>query len=115
MPLVVRTPAATPSGFDDRRHLRLPVCLETAICSSSVRRLTADLVDISVTGCRIDTPIYVLPGCHLTVTVPGLAPLGATVRWCDRHAIGLEFQRSLDPRVVDHVAALSRSLADHSG
>lgn len=92
--------------------MRLPVRLETTICSSAVRRISADLVDISITGGRLATPNYLPAGCHLTLTIPTLAPLGATVRWCGDMELGLEFARALHPLVVDRVVRLGREPRD---
>lgn len=93
---------------DTRGHLRVEVSLETSICSSAVRRLKAQLVDISASGCRVFTPIYLTDDCHLTVQIAGFEPFGAKVRWCRNSALGLEFARPLHPSVVEHVARLGR-------
>jgi hypothetical protein len=96
---------------DTRGHLRVDVSLETSICSSAVRRVSAELVDISATGCRVATPIYLIDDCHLSVTIPGFSPFGAKVRWCRNSALGLEFTRPLHPSVVDHVARMGKRVS----
>jgi hypothetical protein len=62
---------------DGRGALRIPVRLQSTICSSAVRKVAADLVDLSTGGCRIATGLYMADGAHLTVTIPTLEPVGA--------------------------------------
>lgn len=90
---------------NNRRHLRLKVSLEGHISSSKVGRLGARLSDLSITGCRVESPIFVIVGSYLTVTITGLAPAGATVCWCDNKTIGLRFNRPFDARVLDRLAS----------
>jgi hypothetical protein len=90
---------------NQRRHLRLPVTLSGYISSSKVGRMKAVLTDLSVSGCRVDSPLFVIVGSHLTVTIPSLAAIGCAVCWCDNKTIGLSFNRPLDARVIDRLAA----------
>lgn len=62
------------------------------------------LSDLSVEGCRVASAVAVLPGCTLTLTLPGVAVLNGTVRWCNDGALGLEFAHPLEPALVQAIA-----------
>lgn len=94
---------------DGRGALRIPVRLQSTICSSAVRKVAADLVDLSTGGCRIATGLYMADGAHLTVTIPTLEQVGARVRWCHHLGLGVEFLRPLHPLVVQRLAGMSVS------
>ena len=82
-------------------HVSLAVHLEDP---AGARPFAGMLSDLSVEGCRVASAIAVLPGCALTLTVPGLEPLAATARWCADGVIGLEFSQPLDPALVERIA-----------
>ncbi|KQR87830.1 PilZ domain-containing protein [Sphingomonas sp. Leaf343] len=92
---------------DGRGALRIPVRLKSTICSSAVRKVKADLVDLSTGGCRLATGLYMSDGAHLTLAIPTLEPVGARVRWCHHLGMGLEFLRPLHPLIVQRLAGLS--------
>ncbi len=94
---------------DGRGALRILVRLQSTICSSAVRKVAADLVDLSTGGCRIATGLYMADGAHLTVTIPTLEPVGARVQWCHHLGLDVEFLRPLHPLVVQRLAGMSVS------
>lgn len=83
--------------MDQRLHPRFPVRFQSAF--SSVNRVGGEgsVVDLSLRGCGIVSPIAAHPGTtlELRIHVPGRdAPLTiqqAVVRWCRDGRIGLEF------------------------
>lgn len=50
------------------------------------------LLDVSMHGCRIETPIYLLPGLKLKVSVGKLGALPGEVRWCNNDRAGIRFK-----------------------
>lgn len=69
-----------------------------------MRKHCAELVDLSVAGCRVRSPFAILPGRALVIRIADLSPLLAVVRWCTASEVGLEFTRALDPRVVERIS-----------
>lgn len=88
--------------MDQRRHPRFPVGFHSSF--SSVNRVTGDgiIVDLSLRGCGILSPIDILPGTtlELRIATPShedpLTVGQAVVRWCRAGRVGLEFL-SLQP------------------
>ena len=64
--------------------------------------------DLSVTGFKCDTGHPLNPGARVWVTLAGLAPLEAEVRWRDGFYYGFSFVRPLYPAVLDHIAKQMR-------
>ena len=59
--------------------------------------------DLSATGFRCDTSHQLNPGVRVWVTLAGLAPLEAEVKWRDGFYYGFAFARPLYPAVFDHI------------
>lgn len=51
--------------------------------------------DISQGGIKVDTPTALIPDADVVVTLPGLAPLAAVVRWATRSSAGISFNTPL--------------------
>jgi hypothetical protein len=83
-------------------HVSLAVHVEDA--AGTALPFEGTLSDLSVEGCRIASAVAVLPGCGLTLTLPGIAVLNGTVRWCSDGAIGLEFGHPLEATLVQAIA-----------
>jgi hypothetical protein len=83
-------------------HVSLAVHLEDR--DSVAQPFEGTLSDLSVEGCRITSAVAVLPGCTLTLRLPGVAVLTGEVRWCSDGALGLEFTHPLDPALVEGIA-----------
>jgi hypothetical protein len=90
---------------DPRRAFRLTVEIEVKLSGSNVGRQTAELRDLSVTGCRIACVSNYPVGTTVIITIPGLAPIGAQVRWSDVAFCGLRFNAPMHPLVVERVVA----------
>ena len=63
----------------------------------------ARLTDMSVTGFRIGWMPKACAGNSVTIRLPTMAPLQATVRWKDGNAIGCQFNRALSVYVFEHL------------
>ena len=110
--LTRRRGKALTTAPDARSALRLAVEIEVKLSGSSVGRQTAELRDISVTGCRVACVSNYPVGATVIVTIPGLAPIGAQVRWSDVAFCGLRFNAPIHPLVADRVVAMARVAGD---
>lgn len=90
-----------------RRVMRFPVTLEASLRSSAVGNLKVQITDISENGCQCRKLTRLIVGAHLTLVMPNMAPLGATVVWVDSESVGLKFNAKMHASVVEHIAALS--------
>jgi hypothetical protein len=88
---------------DARSGLRLEVEIDVTLSGSSVGRQKVELRDISVSGCRIACVSNYPVGTTVIVNLPGLAPIGAQVRWSDIAFCGLRFNAPIHPLVVERV------------
>jgi len=61
---------------------------------------SAELCDISTAGARVRTQRVVTPGPSVLLTLPGLPPLKAYVRWVADHEIGLSFEAPIPIQVI---------------
>lgn len=77
-----------PAQRTDRRH----VSLEASITRQGGKVVEVRLLDLSRDGCGIETPVELMPGEPLTLSVSGHGSLPTLVRWYkDGHA-GLHFE-----------------------
>jgi len=86
--------------MEDRRATpRFRVQLRTTVSSSTQPEGTGLMLDLSRGGCRLESPLLILPGLslELRIYVPGLEwPLmidGADVQWVSEETAGLAFVR----------------------
>ena len=63
----------------------------------------ARLSDVSATGFRIGWMPRAGEGNEVTIRLPGIEPLRATVRWKNGNAIGCQFARPLSIYVFEHL------------
>ena len=96
------------SLHEGRAQLRIPVVLESAISVVRSGRRKVALTDLSTAGCKVDAPYGWKEGQHVTITLPTLAPIGATVRWSTAEAMGLAFDRAIHTSVIQHIIDSSR-------
>lgn len=74
----------------------------------SVRRIEAELRDLSDGGCRIVSPEAFAVGDQVVLTIDGLEPWPAAVAWRGEGCIGLAFHRTLDHAIAEHYARAFR-------
>jgi len=101
--------ARTGFGPDARNGLRLSVELEATLSGSRVGRQSVELWDISLSGCRIACVSNYPVETPVIITIPGLSPIGAQVRWSDLAFCGLRFNAPLHPFTVERIAAHARA------
>ena len=86
--------------MEDRRATpRFPVQFRTTVLGPTEPEGTGLILDLSRGGCRLESPLLILPGLslELRISVPGLEwPLmidGADVQWVSEETAGLAFVR----------------------
>lgn len=88
-----RTLAATPegTGHEARRESRRPVTLPGFAALDDGSRFEITVADLSYDGCRIETPIGLIAGTRLELSVIRLGALTSWVRWYANGQAGLCF------------------------
>ena len=88
-----------PKIEEQRAEPRIAVHLQALVSGSVESEGTGILLDLSPRGCRIESPLLMLPGLslELRIAVPGLEWAlmidGADVQWADEDRAGLGFVR----------------------
>lgn len=101
--MVSRTALQSAWKQDERAAVRLDVRMKARLREPLSTRFDVDVLDISVTGCRVETSAILKPGSRIFITVPGIVPLEAVVAWRDRFRYGCAFYRPLHHAVLDHI------------
>jgi hypothetical protein len=84
---------------DQRTAPRVGVQLRAMVSGSVESEGTGTILDLSASGCRLESPVLMLPGLslELRIAVPGLEWAltidGADVQWADEETAGLAFVR----------------------
>ena len=94
--------------IDERRAVRQHLGLPIAISSIHSRPLSAHMVDISSTGCRIEGPVGFVIGSLATVEVKDFTKFDGWVVWQRPGELGIEFAHELPEPIVSHLAAFVR-------
>ncbi len=112
-----------PKVKEQRTELRVAVQFQVMVSGSVESEGTGVLLDLSQCGCRLESPLLMLPGLslELRIAVPGLEWAlmidGADVQWVDEDRAGLAFVRIRETerqRLHDVVAAWLAKKADTS-
>lgn len=93
-------------GVDRRDAMRWPVSIAATVKESRLCFQNVAMVEISRTGCRLETGFLLPPGMETIIRLPGFKALNATVVWSDRAAAGLRFAAPLHLGVVNHLMSL---------
>jgi hypothetical protein len=84
--------------MEQRKSLRFPVKFRSSFSSIGMVGGEGSIVDLSIRGCRIESPIDVQPGASLDIRIKAVAnepPIhvqAAIVRWSRGGEFGLEFE-----------------------
>jgi hypothetical protein len=84
--------------MEQRKNLRFPVQFRSSFSSIGMVGGEGSIVDLSIRGCRIESPIDVHPGASLDVRIkvvedePPIHIQAAIVRWIRGGEFGLEFE-----------------------
>ncbi len=90
---------------DGRRAMRLDVKIKAGLREAGSFKFEVQVIDISVTGFRIETSFNMETGSRVFLNLPGLEGKEANVMWRDGFVYGCAFTTSLHPAVLDHVVA----------
>ena len=104
---------ATPTeGRDERRRKHRPAAenLTGKVRRTSGMRDDVRLLDLTPGGCRIAQAGY-RAGEKLWISIGGLNPIVAEVRWTSQDSAGLQFESPLYPAIAEHLltAQVSRT------
>jgi len=98
------SPAYPTHPHASRRSERLGLHAKVQYRRSTVRMAGVTL-DLSCHGVRLAAIERMRIGEVLWITLPGLQPRRAVVKWVDRFDVGCEFDEALHPAVFDRIAA----------
>lgn len=96
----------TAESRDGRRATRTLVGITAKLRERGRSTMEVGVLDISTTGFRIETLFRVQSGHFVWLSIPGLVPLEAVVRWSSKSEHGCEFLQPLHPAVVGHLRKL---------
>jgi len=84
--------------MEQRKNIRFPVQFRSSFSSIAMVGGEGSLVDLSLRGCRIESPTDVQPGVSLELRItaielqPPIQIQAAIVRWSRGRQFGLEFE-----------------------
>jgi hypothetical protein len=90
----------------DRKMVRM-----TAGYRGGSDRTNVDVIDLSPTGVKIESHLYLQPDSMIWLKLPGLEASQARIAWVRRHQAGCEFVRPLHPAVFERVVAACQAAA----
>lgn len=89
-----------------RRSPRAPVSFDAAVGPDGLSRTLCKVVDLSLHGARLQTYSALKRGSTIWLTLPGLGPVAADVKWAGDFVAGCEFRKPLDQAAFDALAKL---------
>lgn len=89
--------------FNHRRYERGDVHIVAQIREQGYGHHQAKVADLSRSGCRVITPMYLSPDRALFITLPGFSPLEARIAWHVRDEYGCEFVTQLHEAIYEHI------------
>jgi PilZ domain len=98
------------TGVEYRRFTRGDVDITIDVRESAGGRHKAQMVDLSLSGCRIFSVTYLSEDRRIFITLPGFGPLEAEVVWRIKDEYGCSFINGLHPAIYDHIVAKVPSL-----
>ena len=84
--------------MEQRKNLRFHAQFRSSFSSTAMVGGEGSLLDLSVRGCRIESPTNVQPGASLEIRIesiegePSIQIQAAIVRWSRERQFGLEFE-----------------------
>lgn len=88
----------------DRRYaIRINVHIDAEVTGSSRQKLLVTLVNLSISGCRIQTDQAISVPGQLTILLDGLPPITAVAQWREGDLIGCEFNEKLSVGQCNHI------------
>lgn len=106
MPAASSAKSANPR--DERGTVRLDVRMKGSLREHGHSSFSVDVVDLSASGCRLDTSCLIEPGTRVWLKFPRLGALVTTVMWRDGFRYGCSFDQPLHMAVFDHIVKRHR-------
>ncbi len=97
-------PAISTIPRDERVAVRLDVRMKGSLREHGHSSFQVDVIDLSATGCQLDTSCLLEGGTRVWLKFPRLAALATTVMWRDGYRYGCAFDQPLHIAVFDHIA-----------
>jgi type VI protein secretion system component VasA len=97
--------------FNLRRYDRGDVRIPCDVREKGFGHHKAMIADLSRSGCKIITPMYLNPEKALFITLPGFSPLEARIARKKNEEYGCEFVNQLHEAIYDHILRTHPSLA----
>ncbi len=94
-----------PSPDDVRGAERRPVGIRAQLRESGSTRLDVLVLDLSISGFRVESIYGIAVGARVFLTIPTFAPLEALVVWRRQTGYGCWFVHPLHPAVFDTICA----------
>ena len=82
---------------------RRKVSIEASIRGQGHVRFDVDVLDLSISGFRIETSFTLNVGTRLWLTIPGFQGLESIIIWHEGFTYGCAFAIPLHPAVCDHL------------
>jgi hypothetical protein len=92
------------STNEARRTERYDLMFQASLRETGSTRFNIVIKDLSVTGFRCETSFNLKVGKTVWLTIPGLGPLEAEVKWKEKFLFGCSFISPLHTAVLDHIA-----------
>ena len=96
------------TGCDWRSAPRRPIGARAAMTLGDGGQMEVEVTDLSTDGCRLLAAPGLAHATALTITLPFLASIAATVRWSNADATGVRFNRPIHPTLVAMLAGIRR-------
>ena len=104
-------PGVSDDIFNSRRYDRGDVRILADVREKGFGHHKAVVEDLSCSGCRLNTPMYLNPDRTLYITIPGFSALEARIAWRRNDEYGCHFVNPLHEAIFDHIVAKHPSLA----
>ena len=98
-----RTGAAFDTSPERRITERKPISAQAAIRWPD-GKLSVQILDLSISGCRIQMDRNLYVQSRITIILPGLESKAAKVTWRNDVEMGCQFETPLHPAVLIHLA-----------
>ncbi|WP_174292130.1 PilZ domain-containing protein [Sphingomonas bacterium] len=80
---------------------RAPLSLDAGLGIGGLARTLCKVVDISISGARLQSYSALKKGSTIWLTLPDIGQIAADVMWADDYVAGCQFHRPLDPAAFE--------------
>lgn len=98
----------------ERKANRLAVSVRADLRQRGASAVSANILDLSTHGFRVDTHLKLEIGTQIWLRLPGLEATPAHVAWIEGHCAGCSFDRPLHPAVLNMIVTRSGGCASLS-